>query len=363
RIGQGNVSGFTVIVVNQDTEATLPLPPGMPAAMAGQPPTMNLGRILAEDVFASDQLKELITLKTTADLEAARATVVDGKAAAVVHVPSTFSADVLAGRKSAIEVIADPARATHADIVEQIVLSFTEEVTASGLVGRTLGAAQAMEMITAGMNRSVLPKVVSASAGAKQVDAIQYYAAAMAVMFMVMTAFARAKDVLTERADGTLPRMMMSPTARATVVAGQVLGNVLVVMAQFIILMIGTRLIFGVHWGPWGAALLLGAAFALAAAGIGTAAAGLLNDPRAADGAIGSVGVLFGALSGGMFPLYNFPDSMLLMAKFVPNYWGLQGFLDQMSGLGADYLWLPLTVLTAIGLSTGTVGAWRLASK
>ena len=127
--------------------------------------------------------------------------------------------------------------------------------------------------------------------------------------------------------------------------------------------MVGTRLLYQVSWGNWTASLTLGAAFALAAAGIGTAAAGIFGDPRAADSATGVIGMIFAALSGSMFPLYLFPDGLKMIAKFIPNYWALQGFLDQMSGLGLSYLWLPVAVLSAIGVVTGGLGAWRLASK
>ncbi|HWI52814.1 MAG TPA: ABC transporter permease, partial [Symbiobacteriaceae bacterium] len=173
----------------------------------------------------------------------------------------------------------------------------------------------------------------------------------------------RAKDILQEQADGTLARILTSPTNRVQVTTGQILGTMAVILSQFVILMIGTRLLFQVDWGGWYAALALGAAFSLAAAGIGTAAAALFNDPRAADSATGVVGMIFAALSGSMFPLYLFPDGLKMIARFIPNYWALQGFLDQMSGLGLSYLWMPVAVLCAIGLVTGSVGAWRLASK
>jgi len=103
-------------------------------------------------------------------------------------------------------------------------------------------------------------------------------------------------------------------------------------LTQFAIPMVGTRLLYQVDWGPWPHALLLGNAFSVAAAGIGTAAAGFFPQPRTADAAIGKVGMLFGALSGAMMPLYLFPDGLRAVARFIPNYWALQGFLDRPSG-------------------------------
>ncbi|MDF2630226.1 MAG: hypothetical protein K0R39_4057 [Symbiobacteriaceae bacterium] len=357
----GGINPFAVVIVNADQDAKPALPPGAPASMLEQLPATNLGKLLADEVLLSDDVKEIINLTTATDLEAAKATVAEGKTVSVIYVPATFSADVLSGKAANIDVYSDPGQETLANIVEQIVRAFTEQVTTSNLAARLIGheaSQQIVEEINAG-----LPTITVASSGAKPVKAIQYYAAAMAIMFMVMTAFNRAKDILQEQHDGTLSRILISPTSKATLIAGQVLGNMGVLLAQFVILMIGTRLLYKVDWGAWGPALLLGIAFSLAAAGIGTAAAGIFKDPRAADGATGTIGMIFAALSGSMFPIFLFPDGLKLVAKFVPNYWALQGFLDQMSGLGISYLWTPVAVLSAIGVVTAGVGAWRLASK
>lgn len=360
-MSSGGIDPFTVILVNADEPARPAVPPGTPEAVIERLPTLHLGKVLEEEVLASSQVRDLMTVTPAADLASARAALTDGKAIAVIHVPRQFSAAVLRGDAANVDLYTDPGSPTRAAIVAQVVQFFTEQVTTGSLVSRLLGpdqAEQALAEISAG-----LPTVTAATAGARPVKAIQYYAAAMAVMFMVMTALNRAKDILQDRQDGTLARILTSPTSKATLIAGQVLGSVAILMAQFLILLIGTRLLYQVDWGSWPAALLLGSAFALAAAGIGTAAAALFRDPRAADAATGTVGMLFAALSGAMLPLYAFPDGLKLVARAIPNFWALQGFLDQMAGLGASYLWTPVLVLVTIGVATAGLGAWRLASK
>jgi ABC-2 type transport system permease protein len=344
-MGEGKINPVDVAVINADQAAQ----------------GLALGQMLTGQVLGSDQVKEILNVKTATDLDAAKRQVADGKLVAVIYVPQTFTADVVAGKAAQIEVWGDPAQPTFTSIVQQIVGSFTDQVTTGSLATRVAGpqgAQQLVQTIQAG-----LPKVVNAPSGARLVEAIQYYSAAMAIMFMVMTAFTRARMILQDRDEGTLARILISPTGKGAIIAGQMVGTVIVLLAQFLVLMLGTRLIFGVDWGPWGPALLLGFAFAVAAAGIGTAAAGIVTDPKAADAMVGIVSNLFAALSGSMFPLYIFPPTLKLVAHFTPNYWALQGFLDQMSGLGTSYLWTPVAVLAAIGLATGGLGAWRLASK
>ncbi|HLN61939.1 MAG TPA: ABC transporter permease [Symbiobacteriaceae bacterium] len=344
-MGDGKIEPFPVIVVNQDTGVTAPA-------------TINLGKLLATDVLESDQVKELLQVTNSTDLAGARQQVADGKTVAVIHVPATFTADVLAGKPATVNVLTDPGKPTQAGIVEQIVRSFTEEVTTGTLSARVLGPQQSQAI-----DRAKLPQLVNVPSGAKSVSAMQYYSVAMALMFLLMTAFNRAKQILQDREEGTLSRILLSPTGRWTIIAGQMLGSVVVTLTQFLLLMAGTALLYRVDWGNWGTTLLLAFCYSLAAAGIGMMAAGVLKDPRAADSGMGVVSNIFAALSGGMFPLYIFPESLKLVAKFTPNYWALQGFLDQFSGLGVAYLWAPVAVLTAIGLVTGALGAWRLAVR
>ena len=355
------IRAFEVVVVNADQPAKPVVPPGTPQAVIDALPALHLGKVFVDEVLGSDEVKEILQVAVETDLSAAKDLVANGKLVAVIHVPATFSADVNAGKAAALELYTDPGSPTHAAIVEQIALSFTEYVTTATLAAKVIGPEQSQRFVAELSTQ--LPEVVTVASGARPVKAIQYYAAAMAIMFMVMTAFNRAKDILQEQKDGTLTRILASPTSKATMIMGQILGNMAIVLTQFAILMIGTRLLYQVNWGNWTASLILGASFALAAAGIGTAAAGLFNDPRAADSATGTIGMMFAALSGAMFPLYFFPPGLKLIAKFVPNYWALQGFLDQMAGLGLSYLWLPVAILCSIGLVTGSIGAWRLAAK
>lgn len=359
----GEINPFAVIVVNRDTAVS------RPASQPGQPPTqVDFGQSLVKDVFGSDEARRIIRLTESADLAQAKADVTAGKAVAAIYVPPAFTTGVLAGKASQIQVFTDPGQPTLANIVTQVVRTFTDSVTSGTLAARTLTPAQLGALMQANRGQGLfspkaMPSLREVSSGARPVGAMQYYAAAMLAMFMVMTAFTRARDILQERQQGTLARLLTSPTGTGTIVAGQMLGSLAVLLAQFAIMVLGTRFIYRVYWGEWLAVLGIGLAFGLATTGISALAAGVLRDPKAADASVGLIGNIFAALSGGMFPLYIFPAGMRLVAHFIPNYWALQGFLDQMSGVGSQAAVLPVVVLTAIGLASGALGAWRMAAK
>jgi ABC-2 type transport system permease protein len=200
-------------------------------------------------------------------------------------------------------------------------------------------------------------------AGAGPVSGLQYYAAAMALLFILTGTIQRGGTLLEERQSGTLQRMLTAPVARGEVLAGQALGSAVLALAQCVLLMAGTRLLFGVTWGTWYGALLLGGSFSLAAAGIGTALAGMLKDRKAMDIASGAISNLLGLLSGALIPLSAFPTWLKTFAHFTPNYWAMEGLLDQMAGVDTPRLWLPAAVLACIALVTGAFGTWRMAAR
>lgn len=340
----GKIQPFTVVLVNEDRPVT---PPGAAA--------LNLGAVLVDQVLRSDRAQEVITLATATDLAAARQQVADGQAAAAIYIPADFSAQVLAGKRAEIQLFADPSKPTQAEIVSHILGAFTDQVT--GQVVSTLLGGQG------GPVKVELPAIRESQAGARPVGAMAYYAAGMAVMYMLMSALQRSKMILQDREEGTLARILISPTAKWVVLAGQTLATAVLIALQFLILLAGTTLLYGVNWGDWLPVILLGISFAIAAAGIATGMAAIFRDPKAADGAVALLGMVFGALSGSMFPLWLFPASLLKVAKLIPNYWALQGFLDQMAGVGAPYAWPSVSILCIIGVATGALGAWRLANR
>lgn len=352
----GTINMFRVIIVNQDQGA------GVPGG-----PDLNLGRTLAEDVFGSAEARRVMAAEASTDPAWARAEVTAGRSVAAVYVPPTYSADVLAGREAQIQVVTDPGQPTPANIVMQVAGSFADQVSFGRLAVQTLDPDRVRQVLASGAGALFmaedLPRLREVSSGARSVSGLQYYAASMAVMFMIMTAFTRASAILQERQDGTLARMLATPTSPVQVVAGQILGSMAALTGQFLVLMLGTHFFYGVYWGPWLPALLLGLSFALASTGIATLTSAYARDPHVADMAVGLVGNIFAVLSGGMFPLYLFPPALQVVARLIPNYWGLKGFLDQMGGVGPGAVALPLAVLAAVGLITGLLGARRLALR
>ena len=327
--GSTGLSHIPLIVVNQD--------PG------------QLGTALV-NVFSSADLAALVAPSAGADAAAARQQVAADKVAAAVIVPAGLTASIIpdiatgqTGPAVAVEVYANPARPVSAAVIEAIVNEFMSRVETN----RVSGAVTVQQLLAHGLvTNAQLAQLGPALAGpgaadrstplisvqradqaqtgalpgqALEVDALAIFAPGMALMFLMYTASYGGRSLLAERAEGTLPRLLSTPTGGAQVLAGKLFGMLLTGVAQVSVLVVGSSLLFHLKWGDPLALVLLILAVTLAATGWGTLLAAFARTP-AQVGSLGSALMLiFGMLSGAFIPLRTFPAWLQSLAHLTPN--------------------------------------------
>ncbi|MDW7650677.1 MAG: ABC transporter permease [Bacillota bacterium] len=322
-----------------------------------------------ESFLGSEELASLIVpVRTTA--EEARKHVAAGNLAAAIVVPSGFSENYLAGNPVAVELLKDRGRLLSPLIAESITGKFAESMGASQLVVKKALVTASVQPTDAavlgeavGRDLQALTPVIREELSEKdaQITSFQYYTAAMSVMFLLFAGVTGLQSILSEQRQYTFHRMHASPLKRGSFILGKFSGIVAIAFAQFLVLMVGTRLIYGVHWGsrPW-QALLVGLSFAVAVSGLALMASSLIHEEKTLL-AVWPVGVqISSALGGSMVPLAVFPPSMQFLARLTPNYWGLQGLLDVMTGRPLDGL--NLLPLLAVGILALLVATARTAA-
>src|SRR3972149_8386970 len=120
----------------------------------------------------------------------------------------------------------------------------------------------------------------------------------MGVMYILFGVSMASQSILGERREGTLARLRTTPTTAAEIVGGKLLATFLTGFIQFSLLVIFTRLLYGVRWGSPALLAVMIIAAALAAAGLGTFVAALARSPESA-GALASAALLPVAFLGG----------------------------------------------------------------
>lgn len=97
---------------------------------------------------------------------------------------------------------------------------------------------------------------------------LDYSASSMAVLFLMFAVTSGGRTLLAERQEGTLPRLLVSPTPAMTVLAGKMAGIFLTGLLQISVLWGATSLI-GAYWGPPGGVAAALVILVLCATGVG----------------------------------------------------------------------------------------------
>jgi ABC-2 type transport system permease protein len=157
------------------------------------------------------------------------------------------------------------------------------------------------------------------------------------------------RSILLERSQGTLPRMLVSPTSSSQVLGGKVFGIFFTGVTQVGILILASALLFGVRWGDPAGVIVLILACVFGASGWGMLITALARTP-AQVGSIGSAIMLsFGILGGSFINLDQMPPLIQALSKITPNAWGLDGFTTLALGGTLPDLREPVLALLVMG--------------
>jgi ABC-2 type transport system permease protein len=312
------------------------------------------------------------------DPEAARLLIDEDKAAAAVIIPAGFTRSIIPAEGTMfdssyvqpavvkIEIYENPTRPTGAGIIKAIVDEFISRVEE----GRTSGMTSILGLLQAGLldpqnaegqarnlfenadqseAAAIVLKKDQEGAAAVDFDILAYMAPAMALLFLMYTVSHGGRSILLERSQGTLPRLLVSPTSSVQVLGGKVMGIFFTGVAQVGILILASAVFFGVRWGdPAGVAILV-LATVFGATGWGLLITALARTP-AQVGSLGSMIMLtFGLLGGSFINLEQMPPLIQAFSKITPNAWGLDGFTTLALGGTLPDLVLPIAALLLMG--------------
>jgi ABC-2 type transport system permease protein len=361
----GGLSEIPVAVVNQD---------------GGE-----LGNALVS-AFESEELSTLLTLTVLDDPAAAREEVDQDHVAAAVVIPQGFTGSIIPaegvsapGPAVAITIYTNPTRPTGVGVVKTIVDGFVSRlevarasstVAVRQLLGEGLIAPQDAQRIGAEIGwrqgdaaqagATLTLRSVTAAGEQVEFDVLAYMAPGMALLFLMFTVSNGGRTLLAERAQGTLPRLLVSPTPTWQVLAGKVLGIYMTGAAQMLILILGSTLLFGLDWGDPVAVVVLVLAAVVGAVGWGMLITALARTPGQVNALGSAIMLIFGILGGSFVSLSNMPAWFSAISRITPNAWGLDGFNTLAQGGGLTNILKPLGALVVMGVGLFTVAAFLL---
>lgn len=335
----------------------------------------ELGSALVE-IFQSEDLSDLVTATVLDDPAVARQQVDDDLVAAAVIIPDGFTESILPaegqtepGETIQLVIYGNPTRPTSVGVVKTIL----EEFIARLEVGRVGGTVAITQLLTSGLVPPEQAQAIAVEMGQRQAESLAesnaislttnvaseaasdfnplaYIAPGMALMFLMYTVSNGGRTLLVERNQGTLPRLLVSPTNSAQVLGGKIFGIYLSGVVQMLILIIASTLFFQLQWGDPLAVLALVLAAVFGACGWGMLITALAKRPSQIA-AIGSAIMLtFGILGGSFFSLSFAPGWIKWVSRITPNAWGLDGFNILALGGGLNLILEPIAGLLVMGV-------------
>lgn len=164
-----------------------------------------------------------------------------------------------------------------------------------------------------------------------------------------------------ERQQGTLRRLLTTPTCKAVFLLGTISGQVVMALIQMSLLILFGMFALDLQWGrdPFALFTLLTSA-ALAGGAIGTTMGTFIKSESQANGLSIMAGMVMALLGGCWYPLELFPATVQNIVKIFPTTWAMQGLLDLvLYGGGLADILLESAVLLGFAGVFFTIGVMR----
>lgn len=302
------------------------------------------------------------------------------KVSAVLIIPAEFSAEALTAGNAALELRKQP-NTLNGIAAEQAVQLAASRITSLADVARVSteragefqpfaddaarqafyesAFAQAQTMLSEAPDR--LQSVVGSTADPIDYDAKANSTAGQMITWVFIPLIGLSAMFAYERASGTLRRLLVTPTSKATFLSGTILGQGLTALLQMTILIVFGILVMKMKWGqsPAGLAMVM-VSFTLAAAALGTMLGTFVKSESQANGLSILIGMLLAMMGGCWYPIELFPPAIRSAAQALPTYWAMQGFLDiAVRGQGPAGVLQECAVLMGFALLFFTIGIVR----
>ncbi len=327
--------------------------------------------------FDVDQMKKMF-LVTVTDEADGRKRMGRGKASAMVVIPEGFTLDLLDAKPLTLLVLKNPSEQFLPDIVEEfmntlaVILSgavqaFADEVKGiRALIDRPVESfpwdrlgpelGQAQKKIVAA-RKYLDPLLIglkgeeTEAAGARtrftQADLFAAILPGMAVMFLLFIVQTLMRDIVTEREDGKLRRLMTTPLRPVELIGARIaVGWVMGVIVLLVMVAAGS-LVFRVDWGPFGWFLLLGAVASFWAAAFFGLLHALVRNRNQAGAFSAPIILAFSLFGGSMMNVEAMPKAFVKIGVLTPNRWFIDGAAFVREG---RFPAVSLIVLAASGL-------------
>jgi ABC-2 type transport system permease protein len=332
-------------VVNEDEGLSMPL--------AGK---INMGERIAQELTASEAFDVMRLHRDEVD-----ARLRDGKVQGVLVLPLDFSAKFQENRQAVLNLRlegSDPSRsmAITARVTEAAMKAL------AGLVSMGIGLPSAPQ---ASEGETKLPVIVEATylyAG-KEFDTMDFvapvYIALLALFFVFLLT---CVSFLRERTQGTMERLLATPTTRLEIVLGYMIGLGLFALVQVAVILFFSVWVLKIHYlGSLGLLFLVVALLAVVGVSLGILASAFARNEFQVVQFIPLLIIPQILLGGTFWAVEELPGYLQPLAYAVPLTYANRALRDVMlKGWGLADIWPNLAVLVGYAALLIALGAFTM---
>jgi ABC-2 type transport system permease protein len=308
----------------------------------------------------------------------------DNQVIAVLTIPPGYEANLIDSHPVTLDLVKDPSN-QNSLVVEQILASGAAELSrARTVAANSVAAAEALQPFQDAELRQAFYDDSLAAAQAEFAHAPQRLSLVQAVRTeenffdtFDMASYSSAGQLITwvfipllgvsayfayERSQGTLRRLLTTPTEKSTLLLGLIFGQFVVAIVQMGILIAFGQFVMNVKWGQnIPALLLLMSAFAISSVAFGTMLATFVKTQSQAGNLSIMLGMTMALMGGCWWPLELFPQTVKTAVKILPTTWTMNGLTDLITRGASTMDILPnVGVLLLFALVFFVVGIRRL---
>jgi ABC-2 type transport system permease protein len=324
-----------------------------PIALANQDLAVNdtsLGANFVTQLKAVNDQTGMMDLRDATGFDDIKTMIQDGKVMGGIIVPSTFTADILAGRQGNITVMTDQSNPQMSATMQSVLTKVIEQL---GL----LMAEQNLNQ-TYGVSLELAPAVLmpynvelkgTVPGNPSYFDFVAPGIMAMVVMMSLMTGLPHA--ISYEKDMGTLDGMLAAPTSRWAIILGKVMAQSTIGLIQGFIILLLSVLLFGVAiHGSILLVVLLILLTVFSFVGLGILITSFADKEETATMVMMTFMFPMMFLSGVFFPIQQMPSFMQTLANFLPLTYAADALRKVMVlGAGTGAILTDVIVLAAFG--------------
>ena len=330
-----------------------------PVAIANLDETVNgtsLGSGFMAQLEAVNNQTGMMDLHSASGFDDIKTMIQDGKVSGGVIVPTTFTADILAGRQGNITLMTDQSNPQTSAMIQTVLTKVIEQ----------MGTQVAMHNLNQTYNISLQEAPAVLKPYNVQVRGIvpgtpNYFEfvapgiMAMVVMMSLMTGLPHA--ISYEKDMGTLDGMLVAPTSRWAIILGKVMAQSTRGMIQgFIILLLAVVLFGVVIHGSILMVVLLILLTVFSFVGLGILITSLADKEETATMVMMTLMFPMMFLSGVMFPIQQMPSYMQTLANFLPLTYAATAMRKVMVlGAGMSAITPEIIILAVFGIVLLTI--------